>query len=221
MAEKKILKAKCKKYNKLYAIELRNVSGEWKATDFISVNEQTYNLLKSEIKQDKFVTAPNLQKCTTCNSNKVSGCRCAQTHSACNKANYNYQCIHCENLEIDYSAAKKTGNYKDGDTIILEQGQEVKLCFNNESLTKLYLGGGWDEKRVFGKDIDVDFSAIMSNGSEYESVYFGHKISLDTSILHHGDNLTGRDIPNADDENISIDLTKVNPKYDRIILVVQ
>ena len=44
MPEKKILKARCKKYNKFYAIELRQVSSEWKATDFISVDESTYNL---------------------------------------------------------------------------------------------------------------------------------------------------------------------------------
>lgn len=219
MPEKKILKARCKKYNKFYAIELRQVSSEWKATDFISVEESTYNLLKSEVKQDKFVVADNLKKCNVCNSSLVSGCDCAQKHSPCNKADYNFQCIHCNNLEIDYSHAKKTGGYKDGDTIILEQGQEVKLSFNDESLTKLYLGGGWDEKK-FGRDIDVDFSAVLSNGQDYETVYFSHKVSNDNSILHHGDNLTGRDIPNHDDENISIDLTLVNPKFDRIILVL-
>jgi len=219
MIEKKFIKAYCNKYNKYYGIELRKYSGVWKATDFINLSADEFKLLTSEIKQESFETAPNLQVCNKCKSNKIGYCHCAPKYSKCNKGQYNYQCIHCENLKIDYSSATRVGGYKDGDTIVLAQGQEVKLSFNNEALTKLYVGVGWDMSNNYN-NIDIDSSVIETNGQLIETTYFGHLTSLDDSIHHHGDNLTGEDIPNADDENITIKLDKVKEIYNQLYIVL-
>ena len=49
-------------------------------------------------------------------------------------------------------------------------------------------------------------------------VYFGKKKSRDGAILHGGDNTTGEG--SGDDETISINLSKVDPKVDSIWPVV-
>ena len=57
--------------------------------------------------------------------------------------------------------------------------------------------------------MDIDASIITYDTFNMNDfVYFGNKMSLDNSIQHMGDNLTGEG--SGDDESIYIDLNKIN-----------
>lgn len=115
--------------------------------------------------------------------------------------------------------------------ISLQKGQKVSLTKESKSeLTSVLVGLGWDEvkpakKRFFApkpEDIDCDASAILlRNGklaAKEDLVYFGNLRHFSGTITHMGDNLTGAG--DGDDEQILIDLEKVPPEYDRIVIVV-
>ncbi|MCU1406034.1 MAG: TerD family protein [Glaciihabitans sp.] len=95
------------------------------------------------------------------------------------------------------------------------------------ALTEVSLGLGWDaaaKKGGFfsrgGGSIDLDASAILLDASKnvIDSVWFGNLKSADGSIQHSGDNLTGDG--DGDDEKIQVDLTRVHPQVQTIVLVV-
>lgn len=70
-------------------------------------------------------------------------------------------------------------------------------------------------------NIDIDSSIIMLNNQDkfVELVYFGHKVSDCGSIKHHGDNLTGADNGQEDDEVIDVYLDKVPSRVQRLVVV--
>lgn len=106
----------------------------------------------------------------------------------------------------------------------LKKDQSLSLVKDNGSaLTSVRLGLGWDAAKtgLFGraKEIDLDASAILvGDGKVRDIVYYGQLRSKDGSIRHTGDNLTGAG--DGDDEQIIIDLTKVNAAVDKIVLVI-
>ena len=119
--------------------------------------------------------------------------------------------------------------------ISLSKGQKVSLTKDNPGLTEIRVGLGWDEvqqeqkKGFFAsllsapkEDIDCDASVyLLKNGklaSEDDIVFFNNLKHKSGSVYHHGDNLTGGG--EGDDEQISINLTKVPAEYDRIVIAV-
>ncbi|WIB65397.1 TerD family protein [Curtobacterium sp. MCBD17_040] len=106
--------------------------------------------------------------------------------------------------------------------ISLEKNQVITLEKGGRTLTRIRLGLGWDAvKRRFGrqKDIDLDASVIVyGDGKALDVIYFGQLLSRDGAINHLGDNLTGDG--DGDDEQIIIDLTQVDPRADKLALVV-
>ena len=107
--------------------------------------------------------------------------------------------------------------------INLKKGQTLNLhTSNNKPVDRLYLGLGWDPKKgLFGaaKSIDLDASLIMfSNGQVFDAVWYGNLTSKDGSTRHHGDNLTGEG--EGDDEIITIDLARVSPVVDTMVVTV-
>lgn len=118
-------------------------------------------------------------------------------------------------------------------SISLKKGQRISLTKDNQSLSKVLVGLGWDEvnqgrgKGFFaslfgggGQDIDCDASVMMveSGNNIKEVVYFGHLNSYDGSIHHNGDNLTGAG--DGDDEQIVVDLKKVPQKVEKLVFIV-
>ena len=95
-------------------------------------------------------------------------------------------------------------------SISLQKGQKVSLSKENAGLSTVLVGLGWDEveqKRGFlglkaQQDIDCDASAILLKEGKLRNngdlVYFGE----------------------GDDEQILMDLSKIPPEYDRIVIVV-
>lgn len=118
-------------------------------------------------------------------------------------------------------------------SVSLQKGQKVSLTKDNGGLNKIVVGLGWDEMQtkssglagLFGgkkQSIDCDASALLlTNGKlmkKEDLVYFGNLKHSSHAVNHMGDNLTGEG--DGDDEQIAIELSKIPPNYDRIVIVV-
>lgn len=115
-------------------------------------------------------------------------------------------------------------------SVNLQKGQKVDLTKNNQGLSKVVVGLGWDEaeqkRGLFSKkpaDIDCDASAILlSTGGKLSSnsdVIFYHNLKHSSgAVMHCGDNLTGAG--EGDDEQIIVELKKIPENYERIVFVV-
>lgn len=103
--------------------------------------------------------------------------------------------------------------------INLEKGQRVAV-----DLPKFTIGLGWDTNQSStGEDFDLDASAfILSENGKIPAdeffVFYNNLISPDGAVEHTGDNLTGEG--DGDDESIKIDLSKIDPRANEIIVVV-
>lgn len=115
--------------------------------------------------------------------------------------------------------------------ISLVKGQKISLEKpDGSSLTKIYLGAGWDVAKgggflggLFGGgggSIDLDASAILfdANKQVLDNVWFAQLRSRDGSIQHSGDNLTGEG--EGDDEKIFVDLTRVPDQVQQIVFTI-
>ena len=109
--------------------------------------------------------------------------------------------------------------------IELSRGQELELSTDGEPVTRLRLGIGWDKEATAGAmgtgapDIDLDASAVQFAGQQlFDLAFYNHLTTRDGSVVHLGDNLTGRG--EGDDEVITVDLARVYERVDRIVLMV-
>jgi len=113
-------------------------------------------------------------------------------------------------------------------SVNLSKGQTVSLVKQGGgTLSQVRMGLGWDalkKKGLFGKEkevsVDLDASAILlsAQGQVLETVYYGNLRSKDGSLMHTGDNLTGKG--EGDDESIMVDLPRVPPAVAHIVFVV-
>lgn len=104
--------------------------------------------------------------------------------------------------------------------INLQKGQKIDI-----GLTKMTIGLGWDPNEGTGNDFDLDASAFMIDGrrqipSEPFFVFYGNTDSPDTALKHTGDDPTGGNSADGDDESIMVDLSKVDPRIEEILFVV-
>ena len=121
-------------------------------------------------------------------------------------------------------------------SVNLQKGQKADLRKSDGGqLTKVLVGLGWDEagaqesggffRSLFKKtsqDIDCDASAFLCKNGRLTAmgdiVYFGNLTHDSGAVQHMGDNLTGAG--EGDDEQITVDLTRLPPDYDKIVFVV-
>src|SRR4051794_38909441 len=92
-------------------------------------------------------------------------------------------------------------------------------------LGKLRMGVGWDKLPGAGfigsgaADVDLDASAIQYAGDQlFDLAFFNHLETRDGSVVHLGDNISGRG--EGDDEQITIDLARVYPRVDTMLFLV-
>ncbi|MBO4668149.1 MAG: TerD family protein [Bacilli bacterium] len=219
----KFVKAYCNKTHQYYGIEVKKVGSTYKAVDFTFLNDENAKLLTTEVKQDKFYTNDNLISCKKCGSRLIGGCSCNERNHDCKKnAKYDFQCIYCRNLVIDYEEVSEVSGYKEGDVITLSQGQTVTIKFGDgKPLKRIEVGIGW-EASTYGSNIDVDSSVVVSGKGGAELVYFGDMTHSSGCVIHHGDNLFGHtgSETQKDDENISVYLTKVPQNRDEITFIL-
>lgn len=109
--------------------------------------------------------------------------------------------------------------------VTLAKGGNVSLSKEAGStpLTKIHVGLGWDVRSTAGADFDLDASALVCGptgrilGDEW-FVFYNQLVSPDQTIQHTGDNLTGEG--EGDDESIIMDLERMSPQVDKIVVAV-
>lgn len=103
--------------------------------------------------------------------------------------------------------------------INLQKGQR-----ENINAPKFTIGLGWDtNSSSTGSGFDLDASVFILGEnkklvSDAHFIFFNNLKSPDDSVIHTGDNLTGDG--DGDDEQIKIDLTKINATVKEICIVV-
>lgn len=224
MADTKFIKARCRKTGLYYGLEIKRIGTNWKVINMIRLSDEEAKVISSEIKQDSFETNLNLIPCSKCGGRKVGGCNCSKRLLQCSKSmKYRFDCIYCSEMEIDYSLPSRSElDGREGGKITLSQGQEVEIRYaDDRPLTKIFVGVGWDPA-LQGSMIDVDSSVVVmgSQGKDKELVYFSNLTHESGCVIHHGDNLTGETLGNADDENISVYLDRVPRNRDRLVFVL-
>lgn len=111
-------------------------------------------------------------------------------------------------------------------SVNLQKGQKVSLTKEAPQAHRILVGLGWDAKKKGffggGSDFDLDASCFaLRNGrltSKKDICYFGNRDVMKKAIHHHGDNLTGAG--DGDDEQITVDLDKLDSDVDKIVFVV-
>jgi tellurium resistance protein TerD len=104
--------------------------------------------------------------------------------------------------------------------INLQKGQRVDI-----GLTKMSVGLGWQPNEGTGYAFDLDASAFMIDANrlipaEEFFIFYGNTDSPDTALHHTGDDPTGGNSAEGDDEVIQVDLGKVDARIQEIIFVV-
>jgi len=109
-------------------------------------------------------------------------------------------------------------------SVKLVKGERVNLNKEAPGLKKIIIGLGWDPNNTnTGYDYDLDASAFVLGadgkvvGDEW-FIFYNQLESPDKAILHTGDNLTGDG--DGDDEEIIVDLSKVDLKVQSIVFTV-
>ncbi|MDQ1095001.1 MULTISPECIES: TerD family protein [Chryseobacterium] len=103
--------------------------------------------------------------------------------------------------------------------INLQKGQR-----ENINAPKFTVGLGWDTNNTStGGAFDLDASLFLLGEnkkliSDNHFIFYNNLESPDKSVIHSGDNLTGDG--DGDDEQIKIDLTKIDPAVKEITVVV-
>ncbi|MFH6995929.1 TerD family protein [Flavobacterium sp. FlaQc-48] len=103
--------------------------------------------------------------------------------------------------------------------INLQKGQR-----ENINAPKFTIGLGWDTNNSStGSGFDLDASVFILGDnrkiiSDAHFVFYNNLKSPDDAVIHTGDNLTGDG--DGDDEQVKIDLTKINPAVKEICIVV-
>ena len=104
--------------------------------------------------------------------------------------------------------------------INLQKGQRIEI-----GLSKVGVGLGWDPNESTGFDFDLDASAFMLGSNkklpqdEFFDIYNNQK-SPDGAVESSGDDLTEGNSDGGDDETLTVDLTKVDPRIEEIIFTV-
>ena len=103
--------------------------------------------------------------------------------------------------------------------INLQKGQR-----ENINAPKFTIGLGWDtNSSSTGTQFDLDASIFILGAnqklvSDNHLIFYNNLQSPDEAVLHTGDNLTGDG--DGDDEQIKIDLTKIDPSVKELCIVV-
>lgn len=101
--------------------------------------------------------------------------------------------------------------------INLQKGQRIEI-----GLQKVGVGLGWDPNESTGYDFDLDASAFMLGENKKLPadeffVFYNNQKSPDGAVESSGDDLTGGNSDGGDDETLTVDLSKVDPRVNEIL----
>lgn len=221
----KFVKAYCEKSSQYFGLEIKKIGAQWEVVNVTHLSDAEARIISSEVEQPSFKTNKALLPCLNCGSRTVGGCSCSKKRHQCMRGmKYQFDCVYCENLKIDYSlpTASEVGG-RVGEKVVLSQGQEVKIKYaDDRPLSKIIVGVGWDPAPGT-TNMDVDSSVVVMSASnrDRELIYYGDKEHPTGCVVHHGDNLTGESAEQAsDDENITVYLDKVPKNRDRLVFIL-
>lgn len=108
-------------------------------------------------------------------------------------------------------------------TLSLTKGQNMSLSKAAPGLKKIRVALGWDPRITAGEDFDLDASAIRLTQAgkvrhDGDFVYYNQLSTVDGSVKHAGDNLTGGG--DGDDETILVELDNIPTEIDTITFPV-
>ena len=106
---KTYLKAKCRKTGKWFGLEVeKNGLSPAVITNFVDITEDMANHITPMYSVDERIeTGKNLIACKYCRSRRFAGCSCNKNRKTCKPTDkYDFQCVYCNELEMDYSGAK-------------------------------------------------------------------------------------------------------------------
>lgn len=115
-------------------------------------------------------------------------------------------------------------------SVSLSKGQKISLSKDGGSLSRVFMGLGWDvaKKGGFlgglfgggGESIDLDASCLVfdERGELVDQVWFRQLTGMNGAIVHTGDNLTGEG--DGDDEVIKVDLSRLPATVKALVFTV-
>jgi len=110
-----------------------------------------------------------------------------------------------------------------GGVVSLQKGGNLSLSKAAPGLRVIRVGLGWDVRQTTGAQFDLDASVFLCRADgkvrgPQDFIFYNNLRSPDGSVSHHGDNLTG--VGEGDDEQISIDLSRVPPEIEKLVFSV-
>lgn len=107
--------------------------------------------------------------------------------------------------------------------ISLSKGGNVSLTKEAPGLKSIRVGLGWDVRLTEGAAFDLDASVFMLNPagkvrSDADMIFYNNLKSVDGSVEHLGDNLTGAG--EGDDEVVNVALDKIPAEVEKLAFVI-
>ncbi len=107
--------------------------------------------------------------------------------------------------------------------ISLNKGGNVSLTKEAPGLKSIRVGLGWDVRLTEGAAFDLDASVFMLNPagkvrSDADMIFYNNLKSVDGSVEHLGDNLTG--VGEGDDEVVNVALDKIPAEVEKLAFVI-
>jgi tellurium resistance protein TerD len=107
--------------------------------------------------------------------------------------------------------------------VSLSKGGNVSLSKSDPGLRRILIGLGWDTRETAGADFDLDASLFMVGAggrvrSDQDFIFYNNLRSVDGSVEHTGDNLTG--VGEGDDESIKVNLEGVPAEIEKLAVTV-
>ena len=107
--------------------------------------------------------------------------------------------------------------------ISLNKGGNLSLSKSDPNLRKISVGLGWDVRATEGAAFDLDASCFLLGETnkvrgDADFIFYNQLKSVDGSVEHTGDNLTGEG--EGDDESINVDLSRIAPEIFKLAFTV-
>ena len=105
--------------------------------------------------------------------------------------------------------------------INLEKGQRISM---EKTLHKVGVGLGWDPNANGGENFDLDASAFMLGKNKKTPadkffVFYNNPVSQDGAVSSSGDDRTGGNSADGDDETLTVNLDSVDPSIEEIVFI--